>query len=67
MNGKLLNIFREKVPGATIDKVFDTGSELLIKIKTNMDPYYFINKNTKEVRGAQYPKDLPTIEKAYTN
>ena len=67
MNGELLNTFKKEVPGAKIDKVFDVGSELLIAIKAKTDPFYFVDKKTKKVRGARYPKDLPLIERTYTN
>lgn len=66
MNGELLNTFIKKVPGATIEKVFDLGSELLIKINVQSDPYYFINKETKKVTGANFYKDMKKIEEAYT-
>lgn len=67
MNAQLINYFKKRNPDVEVSKVFDVGSELLIKTNVRMDPYYFINKESKKIRGAKIPEDLPTIEKAFTS
>lgn len=71
--GELLNMFRQTYTGLKIVAVFDLNDDLMIKaapIGTPKnaklyDPYFFINKNTKKIKGMDPVKDMDRIERAY--